>query len=76
VYDEAWPELVHPFASAIDTPLPVPPERVHMMLDSAAPWVQPDIREGDDTFPEYPAESIAGWHTHRGLHLPDPENDR
>jgi hypothetical protein len=67
IYDEAWPDLVHPFASAIDTELPVPPERVHLMLDHAPAWVQPDIRQGDDAFDEYPAESIAGWHAKRGL---------
>jgi hypothetical protein len=37
VYDPCWTELVHPFASAIDTPLPKPPERDHIMLDYAAP---------------------------------------
>ncbi|MDX1540190.1 MAG: GFA family protein, partial [Geminicoccaceae bacterium] len=31
LFDPRWPELVHPFASAIDSPLPVPPERVHLM---------------------------------------------
>ena len=31
LYDPTWPDLVHPHASAIDTPLPVPPQRVHMM---------------------------------------------
>ena len=31
VSDPAWPDLVHPFASAIDTDLPRPPERVHIM---------------------------------------------
>ena len=30
-WDPRWPELVHPFASAIDTDLPAPPERTHMM---------------------------------------------
>jgi hypothetical protein len=34
VWDPRWPELVHPFASAIDTELPVPPKRNHMMLSS------------------------------------------
>jgi hypothetical protein len=67
IYDEAWPELVHPFASAIDTALPVPPERVHLMLDFAPDWVQPDIRDTDDSFCGYPAESIADWHDRRGL---------
>jgi hypothetical protein len=73
VYDEAWPELVHPFASAIDTPLPAPPQRVHLMLNYVPEWVEPDIRDGDDSFPEYPAESIAGWHDRRGLSLKDDE---
>ena len=31
LFDPRWPELVHPFASAIDSPLPVPPERVHRL---------------------------------------------
>src|SRR3989344_1907042 len=30
LWDPQWPELVHPFASAIDTDLPVPPERTHL----------------------------------------------
>ena len=33
VYDAEWPELVHPFASAIDSELPVPPERTHLLLE-------------------------------------------
>jgi len=67
VWDPRWPELVHPFASAIDTDLPVPPERVHLMLGSMPDWVQPDIREFDKQFEEYPDESIADWHASRGL---------
>lgn len=35
-----WPELVYPFAPAIDTELPVPPERVHLLLDSKPGWVR------------------------------------
>jgi hypothetical protein len=67
VWDPRWPELVHPFASAIDTDLPVPPERVHLMLAYAPDWVQPDIGDKDQQFDEYPLESIAGWHDKRGL---------
>lgn len=63
----AYPELVHPFASAIDTDLPVPPSRVHMMLASKASWVEPDIRDGDQTFPGYPDQSIEDWHRSRNL---------
>ena len=40
LYDKRWPDLVHPFASAIDTPLPVPPRSTHLMLIKA-PWVEP-----------------------------------
>ena len=37
LWDPTWPELVHPHASAIDTSLPVPPERTHIMLGSKRP---------------------------------------
>ncbi|WP_309085426.1 GFA family protein [Chelativorans sp.] len=67
LYDPTWPELVHPFASAIDTNLPVPPRRVHLMLKCKANWVEPEIREGDLTFVLYPEESIADWHRRNGL---------
>ncbi len=62
VWDPRWPELIHPFASAIDTPLPVPPERVHLMLGSKADWVKPVIAKRDQTYAEYPEESILDWH--------------
>jgi hypothetical protein len=62
VWDPRWPDLIHPFASAIDTPLPIPPERTHLMLDSIAPWVVPNVSEGDQRFDAYPEESIAEWH--------------
>jgi hypothetical protein len=51
----------------IDTPLPVPPSKVHLMLASKAPWVQPAIGPGDQTFDEYPEQSIEDWHRARGL---------
>jgi hypothetical protein len=68
VYDPRWPELIHPFASAIDTPLPKPPEKVRIMLDFAAPWCE--IPKDDDSerhFPRYPDESIEDWHRRNGL---------
>jgi hypothetical protein len=67
LYDPTWPDLVHPHASAIDTPLPEPPERVHIMLGSKAAWVQPDIRPGDERFDAYPDESLADWHRRHGM---------
>lgn len=67
LYDPSWPDLVHPHASAIDTPLPVPPQRVHIMLGSKAPWVEPVVRAGDLCHDEYPGESLAQWHARHGL---------
>jgi len=67
VYDARWPELIHPFASAIDTELPVPPERTHLMLDSKAGWVEVRAQAKDKCFARYPDESIAQWHERLGL---------
>lgn len=67
LWDPRWPELVHPHASAIDTPLPVPPERTHLMLGSKASWVEPAVIGADRVFEEYPEESIAAWHRRLGL---------
>lgn len=66
-YDPRWPDLVHPFASAIDTPLPTPPEYVHLMVDYRAPWCQVEGKPDDAQFAEYPDESLAAWHEKRGL---------
>lgn len=67
LHDPAWPDLVHPHASAIDTPLPAPPERTHMMLASRASWVEPCIGPGDREHDGYPEESLADWHRRLGL---------
>lgn len=68
VYDPRWPDLVHPFASAIDTPLPKPPERVHVALEFAAPWCT--VPENQRRFALWPEESIAQWHCRHGLEQP------
>ena len=62
VWDPEWPELIHPFASAIDTDLPIPPERTHLMLGSKANWVEVRAEPDDQQFEAYPRESIAEWH--------------
>ncbi len=67
LWSPRWPELVHPHASAIDTPLPVPPERTHIMLGSKAPWVVVHADPQDKLFDEYPDESLAQWHQRLGL---------
>ena len=66
-WDPRWPDLIHPFASAIDTSLPVPPEYVHLMLGSKAGWVPVHEEPDDKCFDEYPQESIAAWHQRLGL---------
>ena len=67
VWDPRWPELVHPFASALDTPLPEAPEQVHMMLGSKPGWVRIDAAEGEARFDGYPAESLDDWHRRYGM---------
>ena len=67
--DPRWPNWVYPFASAIQTELPIPPEYVHIMLDFKAPWV--DIPKGDNHryFNRYPDESIEDWHKKHNLFI-------
>lgn len=67
LWDPRWPDLMHPHASAIDSDLPTPPERVHFMLASKAGWVEACIHDHDQTLDGYPDESIAEWHQRRGL---------
>lgn len=66
-YDPRWPELIHPFASVIDSELPAPPETTHIMLTSKAAWVEPCVHDGDKVHDEYPDESLADWHKRQGL---------
>jgi len=69
VYDPRWPELVHPFASAIDSPLPAAPEGVFIMLDSKPTWVKlPPEAKSANRYAEYPEESLAEWHQAHGLY--------
>lgn len=67
VWDPRWPELVHPFASAIDSELPRPPEHTHLMTGSKASWVPLHADSDDKRFAAYPDESIAEWHERLGL---------
>jgi hypothetical protein len=62
-----WPDLVHPLASAVDTPLPEPPERTHMMLEFKSSWVTAHAGPHDKLFDRYPDESLAAWHERLGL---------
>ena len=67
LFDPSWPELVHPFASAIDSDLPVPPSRVHLMLKFKPDWVELNLGPHDATFDLYPEQSLEAWHKSRHL---------
>jgi len=67
LWDPRWPELVHPFASAVDTELPVPPEHTHLMLAFKPKWVELEVGPRDRRHQQYPKESIAEWHERLGL---------
>ncbi len=68
LFSPSYPDLVHPHASAIDTPLPRPPEHVRIMLDSAASWVEIPTGENESTYPKGPDESLEEWHRRHGLY--------
>ena len=69
VFDPRWPDLLHPFASAIDTPLPEAPESVFIMLASKPGWVALPAGTGEaNSFAAYPDQSLADWHLARGLY--------
>ena len=66
--DPRWSQWIYPFASAIDTPLPRPPERIYIMLDFAAPWCEIPEGSSEKRFAEYPDEAIIDWHKHHNLY--------
>ncbi|RYZ87823.1 MAG: hypothetical protein EOP04_10805 [Proteobacteria bacterium] len=59
IHDPDYLELMHPFASAIDTDRPLAPEHTHMMLGSKASWVRVSaIYDGDYFFREFGIRSL------------------
>ena len=67
LWDRRWRDWIYPFASAIDTPLPVPKEHVHVGLAWKAPWVRVPRGPDEKSFREFSRESIIDWHRKRGL---------
>jgi len=67
LYDPTWPDLVHPHAGAVDTPLERPADVTHMMLAFKPDWVDAHVRPADDTFDGYPEETLAEWHRRHHL---------
>ncbi|KAF9234151.1 Mss4-like protein [Melanogaster broomeanus] len=68
LYDETWPELLHPFASAIDSPLETPDEMVVVKTDSKPDYVR--LPEGPKkVYKHYGHDSIEEWHKKHGKHV-------
>ena len=67
LFSPEYPDLIHPFASCIDSTLPVAPEHTHLLLDSKAAWVEVQAGPKDKCFDHYPEESIAEWHERLGV---------
>ena len=67
LFSPSYPDLVHPHASAVDTPLPEPPEHVRIMLDSAASWVEVPSGANERRYAGGPEESLEEWHRRHGL---------
>mgnify|MGYP001597247319 FL=1 len=66
-YDAEWPELIHPFASAIDTELPVPEEMVCILEGSKPKWVR--WPEGKKKVVKQYDLSLEDWHKEKGLYV-------
>lgn len=66
-HDPRWEQWIYPFASSVDTPLPVPPEHTYIMLDFRAPWCELHPQANDEQFPRYPKQAIIDWHERLGL---------
>ena len=71
LFSPEWPELVHPLASAIDSDLPVPGARTHIMLEFKPAWVPVPGGLDDRRHDRYPDESIADWHERMGAMAED-----
>ena len=62
-----WERWVYPFASAIDSSLPVPPHFIHIQIRDRPAWV-PKIGAPDEpTFDTNTDESIIDWHERLGI---------
>lgn len=64
---DAATDAVYPFASAIDTELPDPPERVHVFTLEAPRWAMPARGERDQVVERNTPESIDAWHRRHRL---------
>ncbi|KAG9310972.1 Mss4-like protein [Chiua virens] len=70
LFDETWPDLVHPFASAIDDPqLGAPEQMVVVKTDSKPDYVR--LPEGPKkVYKRFGWDSIENWHKKHGKYVP------
>ncbi|KAF8182357.1 Mss4-like protein [Pholiota molesta] len=70
LYDATWPELIHPFASAIDSPeLESPETMVCVLLNSKPAYVR--LPEGKkELYEQYGPDSLEEWHKKHHLYKP------
>ncbi|KAJ3805046.1 Mss4-like protein [Lentinula aff. lateritia] len=69
LYDKQWPELIHPFASVIDSPELEPPESmVCVKLNSKPAYVR--LPEGKkEVYDNYGNHSLEDWHKEHKLYF-------
>jgi len=67
LYDPTWPDLIHPFASAIDSPLEVPEKMVVLLTKDKPPYVR--LPGGKvSIYKGYPPDSLEDWHKKNNLY--------
>ncbi|KAF5348518.1 hypothetical protein D9756_009563 [Leucocoprinus leucothites] len=68
LYDEQWPEFIHPFASSVDSPDLEPPKTmVCIKLNSKPDYVR--LPEGDKkVYQDYGPDSLEDWHKKNGVY--------
>ncbi|CAF1164797.1 unnamed protein product [Didymodactylos carnosus] len=69
-HSSEYEQWVYPFASSIDTPLPVPPEQIHIMTDFKLNHIEIPKGKHITTFQRYPTgiEGIEKWHKEHSLY--------
>ena len=67
LFDPRWPEHLHPFASAFDTPLPKPPAFLDYFLSSRYPWTVPHAGDAIERLDGPYSVGMEDWHRQRGL---------
>lgn len=68
LWDHHFPELIHPFASAIDSELPAPDEMVCIMAGSKPDWVRwPEGKKS--VHDSYGGDSLEDWHKKHNLFI-------